>query len=112
MRSVLRLRAMPRTPLVIFLGSLGGLEDLGEGLVAGGIVLVAEAEFGVVEDRREDVVEFVGGRASEFAQGGKALGAAQLLLEQLELTFEGESAFRHELLRLHGGGNAPARWAR
>ena len=75
------------------LGPLRGVEDLGEGLVAGGFVLVAEAELGVVDDRREDVVEFVRGGAGKLAEGGEALGAAQLVFEEFDLAFERDSAF-------------------
>jgi hypothetical protein len=53
---------------------------------------VAEAELGVVDDRREDVVEFVCGGAGKLAQGGETLGAAQLFFQEFDLAFEGDSA--------------------
>ena len=73
-----------------FFGAERGVEDFGEGLVAGGFVFVAEAELGVVDDRREDVVEFVRGGAGKLAEGGEALGAAQLLLRGVRLVARGE----------------------
>ena len=85
---------------MIFSARCEAVEDFREGFVAGGGVLVANAELGVVDDRRQDVVEFVRRGADQFAEGGELLGAAELVFEELHLLFEGYSAVWHRIAPL------------
>jgi hypothetical protein len=54
-----------------------------------------QRDVAVAEDRREDVVEFVGRRANELAERSHFSSAAQLVLGQLELKFQGYSVIGH-----------------
>ena len=74
---------MPSTLLVIFAARLRGGEDFVEALVARGGVLVPQAHLGVVDDRRQHVVELVRRRADQLAQGRQPLRLAQLCFEQV-----------------------------
>ena len=71
-----------------FFSAGGGGEDFGQRFVARGFVFVPQAELGVVDDRREDVVEFVRRGAGQFAQRGHSSRMAQLVFEHLQLAFE------------------------
>ena len=70
---------------MILAAPLAGQEDLVKGLFAGFVVFVAHPQLGVIDDRRQHVVELVRGRADQFAQGGQLLGLGQLLLEHFDL---------------------------
>ena len=75
-------------------GPVAGGEDLFEGLVARGLVAMALAHLGVVDDRGQHVVEFVRGRADQLAQGGQLLGLMQAVLEDGDLLFQARRRLR------------------
>ena len=72
------------------LGStLASSQDFLEGLVAGGLILVTDAHFGIVHDRHQDVIEFVCGGTQEFSQRGLVAQLCQLATESGQFFLRG-----------------------
>ena len=59
---------------------------------------MAKPQFRIVEDRHEDVVEFMGCGTCQLTQGGHFLSLPQLLVEAIDLLFEGDLVLLHDYL--------------
>ncbi len=57
---------------------MGGIDDLGQGPLAIGRVGIAQAELGVIEDRRQGIVQLVEHAARQDAQAADSLQAQSL----------------------------------
>ena len=83
-----RLRAMPKTEAGDLRGPMAGQQDLLERLFPRRGVFVAQAQLGVVDDHRQDVIELVRGGADQFADRRKSLHLGNLLLEEVDLLLQ------------------------
>ncbi len=62
--------------------SLGSIQDFLQALSRVASSAMTQAELGIVQDRHQQIVEFMRGRAGELADGGKPLSLLKTLLQQ------------------------------